>query len=240
MLFRSNAGGVITRSVMGNPDNANNYFKTNNTYATPPVANDLFATYDYLDSMRRGYNEGQPDMYYYNFGGASGKFFLKTDQSVVKKEKNNLKITGSNIPTDATGSSSFTIVDENGTTYQFAATEMSFMQLDDGYITDQPAAINYLYPSSWYLTSITSADGIEQILFNYYTADTAQTQYANYIQNNSYTYSHSSLNQPFLNYETFVSNNIITPPTVSITKRKYLQSIAYYKSATNVDRRAHV
>lgn len=230
-----NAGGVITRSVMGNPDNANNYFNTVNHYTAPPPMNEVFKTYDLYDSIRNGYYESQPDIYYYNFNGHSGKFFLKQDLSVVTKEKNNLKITSSGVqnPNDVTGNSSFTITDEQGNVYVFSATEVSFMQLDDGMVSGQPAAMNYYYPSSWYLTSITSADAREQILFNYYTADSSQNQFTNYVANSSYTYNKSSLNLTQFNY-TFLSNNISNPPTVSITKRRYLQSISYTKAGGTV------
>jgi hypothetical protein len=223
------AGGVITRSVSGNPDNYNNYFRPNNHYGTPPVVNDVYANYDWMDSIRRGLTESQPDVYYYNFGGYTGKFMLSTDQAIIRKDKNDLKITSTGIPLDATGVSSFTIKDEKGNTYVFAATEISSMQLDDNTSQDQLSTLSYIYPSSWYLTSITSADTKEQILLNYYTADSAQTQFVNYLSNRSYTYSRASTSTSSYTYDAMVSNNFTIPPTVTIAKRRYLQSITYTK-----------
>ena len=225
-----NAGGVITRSVVGNPDLSENYFFPYNNYQTPPPVNNLFANYDYMDSIQRSQKETQPDVYFYNFGNYSGKFWLNTNQQVIRKEKTNLKITASLVANDATGSSSFTIVDENGNTYLFAATEISMMQQNDAVSQQAPEYINYVYPSSWFLSSITSADGSEQMVFNYFSADSTQTMYNNYLQSTSYSYQHSSLSTTNVSYETGNGINYGTPPLVTINHRKYLQSVSLIKS----------
>ena len=224
-----NAGGVITRSVVANPDNATNYFFANNNYGTPPPITNLFATYSYMDSIQKASKETQPDVYYYNFGNYSGKFFLGTNQNIIRKEKNDLKISCWGVPNDNTGSSYFTIVDEHGNTYQFATTEISLMQQNDAILQSAPVTLNYVYPSSWYLTSITSADGQEQINFNYYSASGSQTMYANYLQNSTYSYYHNSVISSSTYYESSSGNNQSAPPIVTITGRKYLQSITLQK-----------
>lgn len=234
LAWTLNAGGVVTRSVMGNPDNNNNYFFSNNTYATPPSQTDMFAYYDYINNVQKGLVETQPDMYFFNFNGHCGKFFLKPDLTVVKKEKDNLKITAQGIESDGTGSSRFTIVDEEGNVYLFAATEISQLQVDDGVNRTTPVVLSYRYPSSWFLTSITSADGQETVKFNYYSAPSVQTQYVNYLQNSTWTYSHSENNPTTVGYETFVGINASSPPVVTITGRKYLNSINLTKGLTTI------
>ncbi|OIR12068.1 hypothetical protein GALL_63190 [mine drainage metagenome] len=224
-----NAGGVITRSVMGNPDNSSNYFYANNAYANTSRLTNLYSTYNYIDSIQKGYNETQPDVYYFNFGSYSGKFFVTPDLQIIKKEKNNLNISAQGINYIDASSSSFTIVDEKGNTYLFAAAEMSFMQLDDGLASNQSIILSYNYPSSWYLSSITSADGNERMVFNYSSVASGQTMMNNYLQNNSVTYDHNTRVTSNFTYETFVSNNIFPPPTVTITGKKYLQSVVFYK-----------
>jgi len=229
-----NAGGVITRSVIGNPDNASNYFFTNNTYATPPPVDNLYANYDYMDSMQRAAKETQPDMYYFNFAGYSGKFFMGTNQKVICKEKNNLKFTSQGVPNDATGTSYFQIVDENGNTYRFDQVEISMMQQNDAISSTAPVTLNYVYPSSWYLSSITSADGVEVINFSYYNDPSNQTQYGAYLQNISYTYYHNSLNNSSWSFEGSNPVNYGTPPLVTLYNRRYLQSINYVKGGNTI------
>lgn len=216
-----NAGGAITRSVMGSPDVSWNYFKSNNSYANPPATSDKFATYDYMDSIRKNYNEGQPDVYYYNFAGHTGKFLLNPDQSVVTKEKNNLIIT--HCITCTPSSSTFTIVDENGNTYSFTDVEVSTLQTDDG-TSDATQVHSYTFPSTWYLSSITSADSKEQITFTYYDGGT-HTLYNNYVQNGSVTYSASTQDDQYPTWQQS-SSTTSSPPTVSVT-RKYLQKISF-------------
>jgi hypothetical protein len=230
-----NAGGVITRSVVANPDNATNYFFQGSSFSTPPsTVNNLFANYGYMDSIQRGYIEAQPDVYYYNFGSYTGKFFLDPNGNVIRKEKSDLKIWETNVPSDATGASSFTIVDGNGNTYQFAATEISNLTLNDAVSQQTPAAINYVYPSSWFLTSITSADNQEQVLFTYYTAASYQTQYNNFVQGGSYSWYHNTLVNSSYLYESSSGANLNAPPTVAIYYRKYLQGITYVKGGATI------
>lgn len=183
-----NAGGVITRSVLGNPDNPTNYFNAQNTYTTPPPVALNFSLYEDLTKMQNGQWETQPDVYFYNFGGSSGKFFIKQDGSIIKKEKNNLKISLCNgcLPVQ---SSTFTIVDEQGNTYLFSAVEMSTTITDDAVTEGVSSPLTYTYPSSWYLTSITSADGTEVIQFNYYSPANEHTLLREYQQSASQTYS---------------------------------------------------
>ncbi len=219
-----NAGGVITRSALANPDNADNYFKAGNNYASPPPVNDLFANYDYMRNLQTGINEGQPDIYYYNFGSSSGKFLLQPDQSVFKKDKNNIKITHCITCLPAT-STYFIITDEQGITYEFREVEVSTTQLDDA-TTEIPTPMTYSYPSSWYLTKIISADGTESIDFTYYTISGVHTQFSDYVQNGSRTYS-KKMTGIFPQWQN--TQNTSTPPTVTV-KRKYLQSATYVKS----------
>ncbi len=215
-----NAGGVVTRSVMGNPDGAN-YFRSPSPLIIPGQFTDPFAYADYMDNLRKGYIEAQPDVYYYNFAGHSGKFFVNPDFSILKKEKNNYQITAA---LGANTGSFISITDDQGVRYEFMESELSTMTPDDG----GGIITTYTYPSTWYLTKIISADGYEEIGFTYYTTSLEHTQFNNLSQNESDTYEQTQ-------YATGVSS-ITGPsaggsvsPTVK-TKRKYLQQITFKKA----------
>lgn len=209
-----NAGGVITRSVMGNPDDNQNYFNSTNNYLDIPPTNDEFANYDYMKKMQDAVIETQPDVYYYNFGNYSGKFVLKTDGTVVKKEKNNLKINY----TDGY----FSVIDDNGNVYSFTELETSTTMTDDA-ITEGNPVRTYIYTSSWFLSSITSADGVEKIFLNYYTTG-QHKQFANLAQNVSVSYNRS--NQSNYGFGTWSAPNFTYgSPPASFTTRKYLNGM---------------
>jgi hypothetical protein len=181
-----NAGGVITRSAMGNPDMPANYF--NQAPISLPAQNELFANYDIVSDLRKGNLEAQADMYYFNFGSYSGKFMIRQDQSIVKKSKDNLKI--NHCITCLPGNSWFTITDEQGIVYEFRDVELTTTVSDpaDAPADAPPTYSTYDFASSWYLTKITSADGLETIEFEYYSTG-QHTIVGNNFQNQSITYS---------------------------------------------------
>lgn len=160
MGWSLNAGGVITRGVMGNLDIAENYY--DNGPLVVPSSSDVFAYQDFLKQMKMEIRDLQPDVYYYNFAGRSGKFMVLPDKSIVKKERDNLTIRY-NYPDE------FIIIDENGTTYRFADPERTRMQLMDDAEPEAPPRRSYEYNSSWYLTSMVSANNMERLNFTYQT-----------------------------------------------------------------------
>lgn len=89
-----NAGGVITRSVLGRPD------EFNNRAVLPANQNDLTAlTSDNYYLFNNASNEdptatfdAQPDEFRFNFGGYSGKFVLDAGFNAVVIAHSNLKV----------------------------------------------------------------------------------------------------------------------------------------------------
>ncbi len=229
LYWSLNAGGVITRSVMANPDNATNYFNSSNNYTTPPVTNDLFENYDYMLAMHNGTNEAQPDEYYYNFGNLSGKFFIKQDLSVVTKEKNNLKISHC-VTCSPLNASYFIITDEQGIMYEFRDVEISTSTIDDATTSGGTPIRTYVFPSSWYLSKITSPDGNEQINFAYYSPPSSHFLNREFLPNGSSTYSYKVPNG---NGISSTGNTSSLSPMVSVS-RKYLQSVTLMKNNVNV------
>ncbi len=221
-----NAGGVITRSVVGNPDIASNYFKSPSPLVVPSGP-DLIAYNDYLENLRKGYLEAQPDMYYFNFGNFSGKFMIQPDGTVMMLEKNNLLITHC-INSCSPETSSITITDPSGTIYNFTSVEISTTTTDDA-STDVPVWQG-TYASSWFLTSIISADNNETIVFDYYglTQEHYPYTYAAVNQSKVYEFTLNTTNNlPSISY---VTSN----PPVTAIKRKYLQKITLRRSGQDV------
>jgi hypothetical protein len=169
------AGGVITRAAQGNPDlNFNYYSKVDSLEFLKSGSNDQIRKNDLMYKVSRGEIESQPDAYYFNFNGHSGKFFIKPEAytslpgNILMKDSKDMVVTPSFGPDGDI--LSFSIVDETGTTYVFNAEERTYLQLNDNpdlYGNQVPYALAYNFNSSWYLTDIISANGIESVTLEY-------------------------------------------------------------------------
>ncbi|WP_417940953.1 DUF5977 domain-containing protein [Flavobacterium sp. RS13.1] len=149
------AGGQISRTVYSAKDEGQyGYFNYN-----PPSAEALHNTFNYFTLANYnivgnvGYDL-QPDLFVYNIGGKSGKFFCNKNKNFVTVPFDPIKIqkTGTTTVT-------FQITDDNGTIYKF----------DKFSSTLSDFGIQRNIPSTWYLTSITSADLTDTISFEYDT-----------------------------------------------------------------------
>lgn len=221
-----NAGGLITRSVLGNPDTKENYFNAVNPL-TPPFGSDMFAMYDYMTYVQQGTLESQPDAYYYNFASHSGKFYLTPGQDIIKKRRNDLNII-SGITMD---NSNFTVTDGQGITFRFTESEMT-----RSIPFDQEGQLSYLiynYPSAWYLTEMTSADGVEKMIFEYYSTTGGQELTAHALQNRYSSYRYSD-NPCFLDAGGAVGSEYGSTPPFSSVKRKFLKKISLQRNNETV------
>ena len=176
-----NAGGVITRTIKG-VDDFSRIGRTGYPFAEHPgVVNDGsnnmdIAQYtnssnssDELDAMENGYLDSEPDIFYFNFGGFSGRFFFDkcigcgaNDLVPVLQDQGNL-----NIVYDQAGH--WTITDVQGNRYLFGTkeyTEPRSMTSDHeiGYNVVPPSNIESV--TTWYLDEIVTNKG-ESIIFGY-------------------------------------------------------------------------
>ena len=154
-----NAGGIITRQVRGIKDG---YSTINGKFTERPVIPDydgikpysqyLSEIYPALAALSEQYSrdtsDGEPDIFYYNFCGKSGKFFLDNDAKAIffKDEDFKAELTNEN-----NSKEKFTIIDNAGIKYEF----FQYNALSSGE-----------YLNDWYLTKITSPSGGE-INFEY-------------------------------------------------------------------------
>lgn len=174
------AGGVITRSAMGEPDMVDNYFRVFSPLR--PVPNGELQKQLYYDSVRNRILEPQGDVYYYNFMGKSGKFMILPDYTIIKKEKNYLKIV-----LEGSIESDFVITDEEGIKYEFRAWERTEINPVD----DQPNApplVARNFISAWYLSKVIAPNGMEELEFEYYSPTYSQATMGGSLANNSITY----------------------------------------------------
>lgn len=166
-----NAGGSISRNIIGDDDfDGNNYFNTAVTDFSdgkgptltiqPGCVAQVFnknpgqptiSTYDMTNFLNSSPpSDFQPDQYFFNFLGHSGKFITRRDKSVVLQKQEKLQITCM-----ASDGSAWQIKGVDGTTYDFTQFET---------YTDNSSPM--VHKSAWYLTRITSPAG-NTVLFNY-------------------------------------------------------------------------
>ena len=159
------AGGVITRVMRGMPDEHQyGFLNTEIPNTSDPANEDLKCFLGKMNITQTA--DGEPDIFHYNFNGKSGKFLFAnrtgSNQSIsspviISQPQSNLKI----VP-DA-NYEKFTITDDDGTLYEFAATEQT------NPISDKDLGHPYgtSYKSAWYLTKIVSANRIDTINLEY-------------------------------------------------------------------------
>ena len=162
-----NAGGVITRSVRGIPDE----FSAGFLNIHLPAENNNYDRDVYAYHMIENGYDGESDLYYYNFNGKSGKIFLtaRTDTSFCKAVFQPYQPYG----VDFDGGDGFSIVDNEGTSYSFQDTETSWGDSHD------------LYPSSWYLSTMSSNHSDATFSYSISSNSLANTPQSCYVTRNN-------------------------------------------------------
>lgn len=172
-----NAGGIITRSVRGKPDDSETFggfleFSKNRTlqsiYSLPEEQR--LTTYD---AIGQGCYDAEPDIFFLNVNGITAKFCFKwNDEGLSVSSDRKLKIicikgieSGSSWPKIL----GWDITDEDGTLYKFRDKEKTFTYSPGAIACQAPESFN----SSWYLSEIVDVNNENKILFSYdsYTLD---------------------------------------------------------------------
>ena len=174
-----NAGGVITRTVRGQPDDApsSGYFNTNQM---PDPSTDSYKLNSYvpdasyLRAIANGYKDSEPDMYFFNFVGFSGKLLVDAQKNVYAAPFQNFKIQ------HGFGADQlWVITTDEGVKYFFGGDDAIETSYSESYCnpgTDSPPDNPYI--SSWYLKKIESPTG-EVISFEY-SIPSSTTYYSNF------------------------------------------------------------
>ncbi|MBO9702024.1 MAG: hypothetical protein J7604_17585 [Sporocytophaga sp.] len=180
------AGGVISRVVRGKDDFYGFYSApalpssdaSNNYNGT--LTSDLTR----FQSILEGQDDGEPDIFYYNFAGLSGKFILdkstptQTGGPVLVAQRNNLKF---EVYQSSDPAYYWVVTDARGYKYYFKASETTedFNAYQPGYFPSYNTLPTVYYNeifnqlgnpsthiSSWYITKIESPSG-DNIEFQY-------------------------------------------------------------------------
>ena len=145
-----NAGGVITRTVMGVPDEdpARGIFRLGIKRESQITE----ADYDRFLDLMDGEADTEPDVFSFSFGDKTGKFIIGADKKVRMLPYNNLRVRYEN--------GLFEITDDDGTVYKFLKTSYS--------VNFSDVASPKFYPTtSWYLTTILLNNKVDSITFTY-------------------------------------------------------------------------
>lgn len=189
-----NAGGVISRVQRGLPDNNDpSYsgigFKNYGYKASQFYSMSQSDKAKYLYSIETDAGDGEPDIFYYNFGNYSGKFFFKNNGQIATAPNADLKITYIESPRG------WQIITPDGTTYLFNEAE-----------TTNSEIVGNTYPSqlepetAWYLKSIKDINN-HIVQFQYEDVTTGfetigDESVALQMVNGQINYIPNSLNQP--------------------------------------------
>lgn len=151
-----NAGGVITRSVRGTPDD---YYNENSIYHRGILHTnfdaDSWMQEDITTKSLSAYLgvDMEPDVFYYNFNGNTGKFIFNKERQCTLIPKADYTV---NYSMEVNGSiTDFTVITDDGTEYFFSACETTI----DNYPESKE------FNSSWLLTRIKTQQ--ETITFIY-------------------------------------------------------------------------
>jgi len=245
------AGGSITRIVRGMPDervNSENniprfgLYKSGNTQ----LGNDLddflnnqsFAVgtadnlnlYDKLfEALESGTYDTQYDLYYYNFMGYSGSFYVKMSNSgnitIVKLEDNSLKISAAresfhpDIPNDPNRLkiASFSIFDENGNKYFFDVKETT--SATKGYRQYQMFASSNVWENLNDGLGVIPVQNNDQVVTAYHLTNVTPYSHADPIL----TFSYSDNSESYRDFG-FVKNKLISPSS-ALSDQSYYQHI---------------
>ena len=179
-----NAGGVITRSVIGLPDDIPNigyidYCKTLNGFDWDPDFNNL-------RQIARGQKDGQPDMFYYNIGGQSGKFIFGYNELTGEVNAYTIPFQKIDIQVDD-NFQQWILTVEDGTKYVFGLATLDVREpviertFSDNTCTEGDAYQNI--KSSWYLVEIISPSETDHIKLYYESSNELMDETVSY---NSY------------------------------------------------------
>jgi len=157
-----NAGGVITRQVRGVPDDSGPFnFLITHDSITKFINGTMQNPLAYFQNITRGLMDSERDLFFYSFGGSSGKFIFDTSGACIPMPVSKVRIefgaflgkTGVFKITDLAGNQYF-FTDEETTAYGF--------NTNNSYSQSVYDAI-----SSWYLTQINNVLNTDSITFSY-------------------------------------------------------------------------
>jgi YD repeat-containing protein len=116
------------------------------------------------------FQDGEPDLFFFNFSGYSGKFFFRDDHTAIIMPQQDVKIIPYFPNPGTTSIQGFTIITPDGTQYFFGSTPgvtgTAPIELTNPY-TDKNGFVSGTAISSWFLNKIKSFDNQDSITLSY-------------------------------------------------------------------------
>jgi len=153
-----NAGGVITRTIVGAADDIPGGYLNTGIKNQNDLAANFHADSGYMENVIHGLQNTQPDYFFYNFNSRGGKFVFGNNQQAILIPTTPLKISVQ--PSLA----AIQVIDEKGDIYNFASLEFTTTSNNGGGSSIQDSHYNI---TSWYLTQMISADKSDTVSFSY-------------------------------------------------------------------------
>jgi hypothetical protein len=151
-------GGSINRQLRGLPDEDGGYL-TDNTAIDQFNDWSIEQKETYVADAKLGTVDPQNDIFSYNFGGQSGKFFFKPNGEVVSKPQNKIHFEYGNYFSRP----GWKVTNTDGLTYYFLDRDET-----SSLTTALPASGDGIDVfSSWYISKIVSPQGTESVDFEY-------------------------------------------------------------------------
>jgi len=176
-----NAGGVINRQVRGLPDEGDGGYLNDYHTLNQAIYGGLSSSsdrYTFYNNVENGIMDSQQDLFIYNFGTESGKFFLDSTGKATSIPVTRIKF---ELGTFEGSTNCWKVTDTRGDQYFFLMKETT---------TSTPSSSGSRTPNppppavtSWYLTKVKNAQGTDSISLSYtafaITTNTgiAQTKY---------------------------------------------------------------
>lgn len=154
-------GGVVTRTVLGLPDEMREGVSLNN-FTSPSLTTIDQNLYDYLQSTQA---DRESDIFNFNVLGISGSFYLDSLLNPVSLSKNNIRITRLSGANFIDG---FEITDDKGILYRLTEIETTMKRGAPGNKCKSLFGYDDLSPqaTAWYLSCV-KVNSYDSILFNY-------------------------------------------------------------------------
>ena len=159
------AGGAITRSIRGLRDeHPKGYYQPSGWSTASSMASN--PTGAYLNDVRYGTQDSEPDEFFFSFAGQSGAFAFMPPPAGGTQYAVARTLTASTIDIQPTVSNheitGWTVKAEDGTTYTFSEAERT--TVNSGTLDG-----NQSYNSAWHLTKVVGPGGRDEITLTYET-----------------------------------------------------------------------
>ena len=162
-----NAGGIITRSVKGMPDD----FPDSGYLYSGGIPADWRATGSkyYHDSL-----DSQPDIFQFNFPGGSGRFMFGKNGQIIVMPLSRIRIIPAYFSSGVNNHmlESFRIITPDGVKYDFIDIDFTYVNIDQsffppGYTYTPSAYYGKTFGVAWYLNRVISPFNTDTIKLNY-------------------------------------------------------------------------